>query len=460
MENEIWKDVKDYEDRYQLSNTGKVFNKETNKFLKTVLKSRGHREVSLSKNRKVKQISVHRLVASHFLDNPNNLQIVFHIDGNKTNNNVTNIKWTSSSDHKKHVMKTKIKKFKNMTTIKGAFELWLSIPGYENYQVSTLGRIVNMETDKILKPTISGGYYSVNLCNLLESKKARLFRVHRIVAETFIYNPDPITKIYIDHINNNKLDNKLENLRWVTPSGNSKSYIKNHRKSRADQILQYDLNGNFIKEWINIHEIIKHNSKYSNMNLYNSLNRQNRSAYGYVWRFKNRKKLEIELQPDEEFKNIGIIGARDYSKYEISNYGNIKSLHRKQYSKSTLNSFGYYFINLPDKNTKKGHNMYIHRLIALLFVPDRTKEKNVVNHIDENKKNNYYKNLEWVTYKKNSTHSVGKKVNQIDIDSGKIINTFNSIVEATRKFKLSAGISNCCNNKQQTSGGYKWAFAN
>ena len=92
---EIWKDKKDYEEHYQVSNCGRVksikFGKE--RILKPVPNSFGYLFVNLCKDGKVKAFTVHRLVAEAFLDNPNNYKEVNHKDENKTNNVVTNLEW-------------------------------------------------------------------------------------------------------------------------------------------------------------------------------------------------------------------------------------------------------------------------------------------------------------------------------------------------------------------------------
>ena len=92
---EIWKDKKDYEEHYQVSNCGRVksikFGKE--RILKPVPNSFGYLFVNLCKDGKVKAFTVHRLVAEAFLDNPNNLSQVNHKDENKLNNSVENLEW-------------------------------------------------------------------------------------------------------------------------------------------------------------------------------------------------------------------------------------------------------------------------------------------------------------------------------------------------------------------------------
>ena len=108
---EIWKDIKDYEGLYQVSNLGRVKSldrivKDTTKDRTQTLKGReikttdngnGYKLVCLTKNSIRKNKYVHRLVAETFIPNPDNLKEVNHKDLNKNNNSVCNLEWVSSS---------------------------------------------------------------------------------------------------------------------------------------------------------------------------------------------------------------------------------------------------------------------------------------------------------------------------------------------------------------------------
>ena len=115
---EIWKDIKGYESRYQVSNLGNVKSLNYNctkkaKLLVYHLNHKGYARVHLTKDKQDKYISVHRLVAQAFIPNPNNYPQVNHIDGNKLNNNVDNLEWCTNEYNFQHALKTGLIKKKS-----------------------------------------------------------------------------------------------------------------------------------------------------------------------------------------------------------------------------------------------------------------------------------------------------------------------------------------------------------
>lgn len=103
MSNEIWKDIKDYEMLYQISNLGNVKSLHCNKekIMKLTIRSKNYPYyfVGLLKNGKRKYFAVHRLVAQAFVNNPNNYNQVDHLDGNKLNNNANNLAWVTPKEN-------------------------------------------------------------------------------------------------------------------------------------------------------------------------------------------------------------------------------------------------------------------------------------------------------------------------------------------------------------------------
>ena len=95
-------------------------------------------------------------------------------------------------------------------------EIWKEITEYEGlYWVSNLGHVKN-KYDKILIPEIRSGYYSVDLCKNGKHKK---HRIHRLVAEAFIPNPDNLPQV--NHIDENKVNNNVDNLEWCDNTYNT-----------------------------------------------------------------------------------------------------------------------------------------------------------------------------------------------------------------------------------------------
>lgn len=87
------KQIKDFENYYIFSN-GKIFNKQRKSFMKDCINAHGSHYITLSKSRNEKSNKyVHNLVATYFIDNPNNITRVRHIDKNKDNNNYNNLEW-------------------------------------------------------------------------------------------------------------------------------------------------------------------------------------------------------------------------------------------------------------------------------------------------------------------------------------------------------------------------------
>ena len=329
------------------------------------------------------------------------------------------------------------------------------------------GKIINGDTKKLRKFSIKNGYYTFN-------SKGIFCTVHRLIAETFIPNPE--NKPYVSHINGNKLDNRVENLKWCTKIETSQNHDKEISHSR--KVCQYDLNGNFIKTFDTITEASKEvgcDRKAITL----VCKGPNKTAKGFKWKYEDEKyaiKNNIDIS---EAKKIEESTTYTYHNKELINEssvyvfkdGRIYSEYSKKFLKPVKESSGYCYITITnslkidpqilikdhfeknniskepvkikymgvgdyfvypdgkvqDTKTKKicnvitsednnfvvlrkKKNYKIHRLVATYWVDnDDPKNKIEINHINYDKSDNRAENLEWVTRSENMMHANQKR---------------------------------------------------
>lgn len=240
--------IKNY-NNYYIYDNGDVLNTATNKILKGSISEHGYKYYRLSKDNIKQAFYAHRLVAEYFLDNPFNLPVVNHKDGNKLNNNVNNLEWVSQSENVTHAHTNgliKTRRESEFFTENLLNEEWRKIPGF-HYSVSSCGRVRNDKTFLLLKGSLTCGYYKVRLSNNGQTVDKL---IHHLVYCIF-NNIDTIPQGYvIDHINANKTDNNLSNLRLVTLSENVMAalYITKTNSS-CKRVLQLTLNDVPIQEF-------------------------------------------------------------------------------------------------------------------------------------------------------------------------------------------------------------------
>lgn len=174
-------------------------------------------------------------------------------------------------------------------------EKWKDVVGAEKfYQISNLGRIKNKITGDILKPSTSGGYEHIELRYGINKNVL----IHRLVAEAFIANPFNFK--CVNHIDENKKNNCVDNLEWCTYQYNS-TYGKGALK-RNSRVIQYDIAGNALKIWGSMKEA----SEALGL-CYQSISaccrESKKTCGGYMWSFANlelvRKYGKQSIRSDE-----------------------------------------------------------------------------------------------------------------------------------------------------------------
>lgn len=209
---------------YLIYSDGRLYSKKTNRFLKGKIDNAGYHMYALAigdnlsvSNRKLsKMLYAHRLVAEYFIPNPENLPYVHHIDENKLNNNVNNLKWVNakenSAEHLKNIEKIERRKPKyfehNLEN-----EEWMVFQLNPLYSISSKGRVRNNRTNRILHLDESQKYTRISL----NDKKH--YYLHRMVYCTF-NNDFDLDGFVIDHIDSNPRNNNLENLQKITQQEN------------------------------------------------------------------------------------------------------------------------------------------------------------------------------------------------------------------------------------------------
>lgn len=366
---------------YSVSDKGEIKNDKSGNLLK--ISSSGTVQLSIDGKNSTRKVS--RIVADAFIPNENGYEYVTHLDGNKSNNTIENLKWISTKENGQNIW---AKRRQNGTTgagVERGKRKRENIVGTENfimdnenekqivldgelipYSINTEGKVKNLQTKKYLNGSILHTYRYINFrANGINKSKA----VHQLVASAFIPNPNNYTMV--DHINGDRLDNHVENLRWVSAKENANNIHLDKTPSKPNYIEP-----EYTKEELD-----------------------------------NEKWIQ-------------------YGNYQVSNLGRVIGKHNK-ILKGTYLDCGYIYYDLDHKN-------YLGHLLVWEVFNGKKPDKMVINHINGNKHDNRLSNLELITHKENmikasiETNAWGfKEVGEFD-DDGNMLRKFPNASEAAR----------------------------
>ena len=301
-EKEVWVDVLGFEGQYQCSSEGRfkkinVKNRLGKKTLDKIIRVNFHNRLgSVCLNGK--PYSAHRKIYESFHKiklKTGYEQTIDHIDNNVRNNRISNLRLGGTI--KENILNNK-KTLAKLSARDGAVDVhpiydfdnlenekWIDVIGYEKfYSISNFGRVmakerivkekngkVRKKRKHLMRQCIKyGQYYTIGLVG--ENKKHKTYYTHRLVYESF--NGKIKDGNQVDHIDSNPLNNRLENLREVTPIENcrNKNSInkRKHKKSHKGVIVKkLDLQGNIIEKYSSIKEAAdKNNINSATLNRY------------------------------------------------------------------------------------------------------------------------------------------------------------------------------------------------
>lgn len=172
--------------------------------------------------------------------------------------------------------------------------VWKDITDFKGlYQISNFGQVKSNYTNKILKNKLHPkGYFYIGLH---KNKKKYSKKIHRLVAGAF--TPNPEKKPQVNHKDEDKGNNKVDNLEWATQSENIQHSMKLNGKQyyasmlgrrgkdspHSKKLFQYSLSGKLIRVWAGLHEM-QRNLGFNRQGIYYHIKNRTKSVYGFRWR--------------------------------------------------------------------------------------------------------------------------------------------------------------------------------
>lgn len=299
----------------------------------------------------------------------------------------------------------------------------IQLHGLEKFRAIKAGKIWSDKDKKFVKTQIVNGYHILKI-------PTGNFTVHRIIAQTFI--PQPEDKPYVNHIDENKVNNCVENLEWVTQKENTERHSKVTSHSR--QVNQIDPKTNELIETYNMITDAAKAVDVTRRAIQHVLSGKNPTAGGYYWEYVNVNNYHDILDEGELDNAIQVKDCKNY--YVFSDSKVFNSLN-KRFLTPCVNAAGRSYVTLCNNGKKK--NYYLANLVANYYLPDKPNENARVRHISSDLTDNRVENLQWIVPKrkvkidKQETHDESDDVVEISDKSNSSKNK--KLVKTTSKTK-------------------------
>jgi hypothetical protein len=199
-------------------------------------------------------------------------------------------------------------------------EVWRTIAEFPKYEISSFGNIRHLINKDILSTHIQHEYAMVGLNN--DKTSTSPSRIHRLLALTFLPNPENYP--CVDHIDGDKLNNSLSNLRWCSYSTNIQNW--HSKRTNYKKVIQCNNKGEEIKIWNSAAEAANSKPEFNEGCISKCCNPNcgEKSHKGYIWIYADpAHRIPKEDIDYKEYTPIGVINNNKYSNFWIKNDGSI-----------------------------------------------------------------------------------------------------------------------------------------
>lgn len=281
------------------------------------------------------------------------------------------------------------------------------------YYINKLGQIKNIETGKLLKSSKIRNYYSIHLFSNSDDKKRLGIRLHRLVASTFLINPNPIIYSVVNHIDYNSENNSLFNLEWTTQTINNSIVKGKRRYISKDKLMEYTALDDNREELFTINRV---NNRGYNIDQIAVAIYEKCKYKGYYW------KKSRESKKEEALRLIGYSGnLDDYEWHEHWKYpglfvckeGFIKKIIRGNHRiLCTMSQEGYINIIIGKDH---GKEYKAHRIIMEYILGRDLMDDEIVDHINCIRYDNSFSNLRVTDAKGNMNNplTIEKRIKRV-----------------------------------------------